>query len=106
MTTLEQAFSDLRTLSIFGTTSEISRYVVYYVGDLVDNNKVAELDEFIGMLDPAWPLWTGCVVLRTSYTLSPVLKNWTTYRDAVWAFNKDAPRADKLMRGLDKVYGS
>ena len=102
--TPQQALCELDKRLAAGETREIAHFIVWYVEDLKGLKRLKELNEFIGMVNPAANTYACSAILRSSYTLGQSLTNWKPFLDGVREAHKDNPRIDRILVGLDQPY--
>jgi len=104
--TPQQALCELDKRLGVGDFREVANFIVWYVEDLKDLKRFNELNEFIGMVNPAVNTYACSAILRSSYTHGQSLTNWKPFLDAVREAHKDHPRIDRILVGLNNTYQS
>lgn len=102
--TPQQAVKELDRRLEAGETREVAHFIVWYVEDLKSLNRLEELNDFIGMVNPAVDTYASSAILRSSYTHGQMLSNWSTFLEEVREAHKDNPRINRILVGLDKPY--
>lgn len=102
--TPQQASLEMSKRIAAGDTRELAHFIVWYVEDLKSAKMLDELNEFIGIINPEVDLYASTCILRSSYTHGMALTNWKPFLDGVREANKDNPRINRVLVGLDKPY--
>lgn len=102
--TPQQALNELDKRLGAGETREVAHFIVWYVEDLKSAKRFKELNDFIGLVNPAVDTYASSAILRSSYTHGQSLANWKPFLDGVREAHKDNPRIDRILRGLDRPY--
>lgn len=101
-----QAVVELTDRISKGETRQAAHFIVWYIEDLISLKRFDEIDAFIGLISPDVNVWASSAILRSSYACAEHLTNWPTFLNDVREANKDNPRINRILVGLDKPYRS
>lgn len=103
--TPQQALCEIEKLLAEGGNWKVSRFIVEYIEDLKSSKRLLDnLNEFIGIVNPSIDLFVSVAILRSSYTHGQSLTNWKPFLDNVREANKDNPRINRVLIGLNNPY--
>lgn len=105
--TPQEALVELQRRIVEMDTRDVTHFIVWYVGDLVDQGRTSTLEEFIQLIDPQiCELAPITYILRSSYVVGHTLPSWLHLLNSVREVHKDNPRINRILVGLDKPYKS